>query len=88
MANAATRGEQLGADSITDLLTISLSATDYIGHNFGPNSVEAEDCYLRLDKDLGAFLGSLDKEVGAGQYLVFLTADHGRRRCSGIFENQ
>jgi predicted AlkP superfamily pyrophosphatase or phosphodiesterase len=77
MANAAITGEQLGADSITDLLAISLSTPDYIGHNFGPNSVEAEDNFLRLDKDLGDFLRFLDKQVGVGEYLVFLTADHG-----------
>lgn len=76
-ARAAIAGEQLGADNITDLLTLSLSSPDYIGHTFGPNSVEAEDCFLRLDQDLGAFLDHLDEKVGKGSYLVFLTADHG-----------
>ena len=77
MAKAAVNGEQLGNDSSTDLLTISLSSPDYIGHTFGPNSVEQEDDYLRLDKDLGAFLQFLDHQVGKGQYIVFLSADHG-----------
>ncbi len=77
MAKAAIAGEQLGADSITDLLAISVSTPDYVGHTFGPNSVEAEDTYLRLDKDLGDFLKFLDKQVGKGEYLVFLSADHG-----------
>jgi len=77
MAKAAVNGEQLGADSITDLLAISLSTPDYIGHTFGPNSVEAEDDFLRLDKDLGTFLDFLDDKVGKGEYLIFLTADHG-----------
>jgi predicted AlkP superfamily pyrophosphatase or phosphodiesterase len=77
LAKAAINGEQLGADSITDFLTISLSTPDYIGHSFGPNSVEAEDDFLRLDRDLGDFLAFLDKQVGRGQYLVFFTADHG-----------
>ncbi len=77
MAKASIIGEQLGADSITDLLAISLSSPDYIGHNFGPNSVEAEDNYLRLDKELGDFLNYLDKQIGKGEYLVFLSADHG-----------
>ncbi len=77
MARASITGEQLGNDSITDLLTISLSSTDYIGHSFGPNSVEAEDIYLRLDKDLGDFLNYLDKQIGKGAYVVFLSADHG-----------
>jgi predicted AlkP superfamily pyrophosphatase or phosphodiesterase len=77
MAKASITGEQLGADSITDMLTISLSSPDYIGHNFGPNSVETEDDYLRLDKELGDFLNYLDKQIGKGDYLVFLSADHG-----------
>lgn len=77
MAKAAITGEQLGKGSNTDLLAISISTPDYIGHTFGPNSVEAEDDFLRLDKDIGAFLDYLDQQVGKGQYLVFLTADHG-----------
>lgn len=77
MAKAALTAEQLGKDSITDFLTVSLSSPDYIGHTFGPNSVEAEDGFLRLDKDLGAFLDFLNTSVGEGQYLVFLSADHG-----------
>ena len=77
MAKAAISGEQLGSDSLTDLLTISLSTSDYIGHTFGPNSVEEEDNFLRLDKDLGDFLRFLDKQIGNGKYVVFLSADHG-----------
>lgn len=77
MAKAAINGEKLGTDSSTDLLAISLSAPDYIGHTFGPNSVEAEDDFLRLDKDIGSFLNFLDEQIGKGQYLLFLTADHG-----------
>jgi predicted AlkP superfamily pyrophosphatase or phosphodiesterase len=77
MAKAAINGEQLGAGSFTDMLTISLSTPDYIGHSFGPNSVEAEDDFLRLDKDLGSFLDFLDEKIGKGNYLVFFTADHG-----------
>lgn len=77
MAKAAITGEQLGKSSNTDMLAISISTTDYIGHTFGPNSVEAEDNFLRLDKDIGDFLNFLDQQIGKGQYLVFLTADHG-----------
>ncbi len=84
MAKAALTNEQLGADSVTDLLTVSLSSPDYIGHTFGPNSVEAEDGFLRLDKDLGAFLNFLDEKVGKGEYLVFLTADHGAANVPGF----
>ena len=59
------------------MLTVSFSCTDYVGHQFGPNSVEAEDTYLRLDRDLARLLDALDAAVGRGQALVFLTADHG-----------
>ena len=76
-AKAAITNEQLGADSITDFLTVSFSSTDYVGHTFGPNSVETEDIYLRLDKELGEFLNFLDSKVGKDQYLIFLSADHG-----------
>ncbi|HLK27688.1 MAG TPA: alkaline phosphatase PafA [Puia sp.] len=77
MAKAAINGEQLGSDSTTDFLAISLSTPDYIGHSFGPNSVEAEDGFLRLDNDLDDFLKFLDTKIGKGEYLVFLSADHG-----------
>lgn len=76
-AKAAIKGESLGKDGITDVLTLSFSSTDYVGHNFGVNSKEVEDTYLRLDLALADFLKFLDKEVGEGQYTVFLTADHG-----------
>ncbi len=77
LAEAAVVNEQLGADAITDFLTVSFSSTDYVGHSFGPNSIEIEDTYLKLDKDLGEFLNFLDSKVGKNQYLIFLTADHG-----------
>ena len=67
----------MGVDEYTDLLCVSFSSTDYVGHRFGPASVEVEDVYLRLDKDLGDFFDYLDKKVGKSNYLVFLTADHG-----------
>ena len=76
-AMEAVKNEQLGADDVTDVLTVSFSSPDYIGHNFGVNSKEIEDTYLRLDKDLERFFNFLDKHVGAGEYTVFLTADHG-----------
>ena len=59
------------------MLTLSFSATDYVGHNFGVISKEIEDTYLRLDKDLERFFKALDAKVGVGEYTVFLTADHG-----------
>ncbi|WP_339917056.1 alkaline phosphatase PafA [Yeosuana marina] len=75
-AIAAINGEQLGSDDITDVLTVSFSCTDYVGHNFGVNSKEIEDTYLRLDLDLERLFKSLDDQVGKGNYTVFLTADH------------
>lgn len=84
MARAAIEGEKLGAGNTTDFLAISCSSTDYIGHAMGPNSVEIEDTYLRLDKDLGAFMKYLDGKVGKGNYLLFLTADHGVAHVAGF----
>lgn len=68
--------EQMGMDGITDFLAISLSSPDYIGHAFGPNAVEVEDNYIKLDRDLAHFFDFLDAKVGKGNYLFFLTADH------------
>ena len=76
-ALSAVKNENLGQDSDTDLLGISFSSTDYVGHQFGPNSIELADTYLRLDRDLADLFTKLDKQVGKGQYLVFLTSDHG-----------
>ena len=77
MAKAAIDGEQLGADDETDLLAVSCSSTDYIGHQVGTHAVETEDTYLRLDKAIADFLSYLDAKVDKGNYLVFLSADHG-----------
>ncbi len=76
-AKLAVQNERLGKDEITDFLAISCSATDYIGHQFGPNSIEIEDTYLRLDKDLESLFNYLDETVGKGKYLFFISADHG-----------
>lgn len=73
----ALRAEKLGQDEYTDLLCISFSSPDYIGHSFGIRSVEIEDIYLRLDKELEELLNTLDKEIGKENYALFLTADHG-----------
>ncbi len=77
MAKAAIAGENLGADEITDFLALSYSSTDILGHAVGPNGVEIQDMYLRLDKNIEDLLKTLDEKVGAGRYTVFLTADHG-----------
>ena len=73
----ALREEGLGNDKHTDLLTISYSATDYIGHEFGPQSVEIHDAYLQLDSDIARLIDSLDVLVGRKNYVLFLTSDHG-----------
>ncbi len=76
MAKAAIDGEKMGADEITDFLTISFSSTDALGHGVGPNAVEIEDMYIRLDRNIEDLLKTLDAKVGAGNYTLFLTADH------------
>ncbi|ALM21703.1 alkaline phosphatase [Nonlabens sp. MIC269] len=77
LAIAALEGEQLGKDDVTDFLAVSFSSTDYIGHQYGVNSVEVMDTYLRLDLEIARFLKELDDKVGVGNYTLFLTADHG-----------
>lgn len=83
-ARAAMESCQLGQGGTTDFLTINCASTDHAAHLFGPNSIELEDVYLRLDRDLAAFFGYLDKKVGTGNYLVFLTADHGGAHAEGF----
>lgn len=86
LAKLAILSEDLGQDNITDFLAVSCSSTDYVGHAYGPNSVEAEDTYLRLDKDIEEFFNYLDKKVGKGNYTVFLTADHGAAHVPGFMQ--
>ena len=76
LALAAIDGERLGNRGETDMLAVSLSSTDYIGHQFGTYAIETEDTYLRLDRDIARLLAALDQEIGKGEYLLFLTADH------------
>ncbi|MBL0740225.1 alkaline phosphatase PafA [Chryseolinea lacunae] len=76
MAKTAVLNEQMGKHEVTDFLCISYSTTDLVGHMMGPNAVEVEDIYLRLDRNIDDLLKNLDKQVGAGNYTVFLTADH------------
>jgi predicted AlkP superfamily pyrophosphatase or phosphodiesterase len=76
LAIATLLDEKLGKGQTTDFLAVSFSSTDIIGHAFGINSIEIQDTYLRLDKDLEEFLEILDREIGEDNYLVFLTADH------------
>jgi len=76
-ARALVDGEQIGQGAGTDLLAVGLSATDTVGHLYGPGSQEARDALRRLDADLGRFLGAVEKRAGKGRLLVVLTSDHG-----------
>jgi len=86
LAEASVEGENLGADDVTDILAINLASTDYAGHKFGPNSIEVEDVYLRLDQDLATFFKYLDGKVGKNQYTVFVSADHGGAHSVGFLK--
>lgn len=85
-AEAAIDGYNMGRNADTDFLTINIASTDYVGHSFGPNSIEIQDTYLRLDKDLELFFNMLDKKVGKDEYLVFISADHGGAHALGYME--
>jgi len=76
LAKQALISEHLGADAITDMLAISFSSPDYIGHSFGPDSWETLDGYIKLDETIADFFSFLDQQVGKDNYTVFLTADH------------
>lgn len=81
MARAIIEGERLGTasdrrDNAPDMLCISLSSPDMISHLVSPNSIWMEDVYVRIDRDLEAFLNYLDEKVGKGEYVFFLSADH------------
>jgi len=82
----ALNAYQLGRGEATDFLAINFASTDYVGHMFGVNSIEIEDTYLRLDKDLGQLFKTLDDKVGKNQWLVFLTADHAAAHAIGFMQ--
>jgi len=77
LAERLVEHEQLGADATPDLLFIGFSQTDKVGHAYGPDSHEVMDSYLRLDRTLAELFRFLDEKVGAGNWSVALTADHG-----------
>lgn len=86
MAKAAVLAEELGKDDVTDLLAVSFSSPDYIGHAFGPNSWEIVDNYVRLDEELGKLFDFLDAKVGKGKYTAFLSADHAVAHVPGFMK--
>ena len=85
-AKAAVNAYNLGNGEATDFLAVNCASTDYVGHKYGPNSIEVEDTYLRLDKDFADFFQFLDQKVGKGNYLLFLTADHGAAHSIGFMQ--
>ena len=76
-AEEAITNERLGDDADTDLLTVSFSANDYVGHRFGPYSHEAMDMTLRVDRQIGTLLDFVDARVGLRNTVVIFSADHG-----------
>ena len=77
MATAVLKNERLGQDESTDMLCISVSSTDIVAHTKGTRSLPTDSCYMLLDQELAKFFNTLDDQVGKGNYLLFLTADHG-----------
>lgn len=76
-AESALAAENLGADEVPDLLTLSFSSNDAVGHAWGPDSQEVLDVTLRSDRIMSRLLQTLDAKVGKGQYVLVMTADHG-----------
>ena len=82
-AKAVIDNEKMGQNDVTDYLAISFSSTDYVGHIFGPSSLEAEDNMLRLDKTLASLFKYVDEKVGLDNTLIVLSADHGAPEAPG-----
>jgi len=82
-AKALIESEQLGADAVPDYLSVSFSSTDYVGHFFGPSSLETEDNLLRLDRTLAELFRFIDERVGLDNTLIVLSADHGAAETPG-----
>ncbi len=90
LAKAAIENENLGhnPEGVTDFLAVSLSSTDYIGHQFGIDAIEIEDTYLRLDADLASLISYLDEHIGKDEYTLFLSADHGAAHNPRYFRDK
>jgi hypothetical protein len=82
-AKALIQNEDLGRDDKPDYLSVSFSSTDYVGHLFGPSSLESEDNILHLDRTLAELLGFVDAQVGLDKTLIVLSADHGGGEAPG-----
>jgi predicted AlkP superfamily pyrophosphatase or phosphodiesterase len=86
-AKALVINEQLGRDDVTDYLAVSFSSTDYVGHVFGPSSLESEDNILRLDRTLGELFSFIDEQIGLEKTLIVLSADHGAPEAPGYLNS-
>lgn len=86
MAKAAVAGEKLGQRGTTDMLTVSFSCTDKLGHKIGTHNDNIRDMYVELDKRIADLMGFLDTTVGKGEYIIFLTADHGASNSPYLLE--
>ena len=86
LAKAAVLAEDMGKDAVTDMLAVSFSSPDYVGHSFGPNSWEVVDNYIKLDEELGRMFDFLDATVGKGKYTAFLSADHAVAHVPGFMK--
>ena len=86
MAIAAVKGEQLGKGKDADMICISYSHTDVIGHKWSTRGEHTDEAYLELDKELARLFNALDEQVGKGNYIAFLTADHGAAHNSQFME--
>jgi len=82
-AKALMTAEEVGQDYVPDFMSVSLSSTDYVGHIFGPSSLEAEDNFKRLDQTIANLLDFVDETVGLDQTLVVLSSDHGAPEAAG-----
>ena len=78
--------ESIGKDEVTDYLAVSFSSTDYVGHLFGPSSLEAEDNLLRLDQTLASLLKFVDENIGLENTLIVLSSDHGGPDAPGYLQ--
>ncbi len=82
-AKELIKNEEIGQDDTPDYLSLSFSVTDYVGHMFGPSSLEAEDNILQLDRTLSDLFAFIDENVGLDQTLIVLSADHGAPEAPG-----
>lgn len=85
-AKTLIANESIGQDEITDYLSVSFSSTDYVGHIFGPSSLEAEDNLLQLDRTIAALLGYVDETVGLENTLIVFSSDHGGPEAPGSLQ--